>query len=297
MKFIIIGAISLLYKTFALISVLSAGPAAAQTGLLVVAHGADSEWNAQVRQTVEQLRWEGPRAVAFLMGPERDSAGWDAAVLALTEAGAQRIVVAPLMVSSHGSHYRQILHYAGLLAELPAELASHAHHTASSPVPMLVTPALDAAPELSEALATRWAEMAPALRAAPLLLLAHGPNDDGDAERWTSALGTVLARATRTAPPPMSGVALLRDDAPAPVRAAAVAALRDTVIAWAAAFGDSVTVTTALVATGAMTRTRIPADLSGLPVRYTPAGLTPLPVIARWIERVAGAALAQGAMP
>ena len=45
---------------------------------------------------------------------------------------------------------------------------------------------------------------------------------------------------------------------------------------------------TILIAQGQMTRARIPRDLEGLPVRYAPMGLTPLPAIARWIERVAG---------
>jgi hypothetical protein len=64
--------------------------------------------------------------------------------------------------------------------------------------------------------------------------------------------------------------------------------MRDTVTALAARSGDSVTVMTILIAQGQMTRARIPRDLDGLPVRYAPMGLTPLPAIARWIERVAG---------
>jgi hypothetical protein len=92
------------------------------------------------------------------MGEEADSAGWGAAVARLVRDGAREIVVVPLMVSSHGSHYRQIRYYAGELDSLPPELAAHDHHSAHAApgVPMRVTPALDAAPELAEALAGRW---------------------------------------------------------------------------------------------------------------------------------------------
>ena len=121
----------------------------AQQGLLLVAHGAGHEWNARVRETLAQVNWaQGPAGVAFLMGEEADSAGWGAAVARLVRDGAREIVVVPLMVSSHGSHYRQIRYYAGELDSLPPELAAHDHHSAHAApgVPMRVTPALDAAP-------------------------------------------------------------------------------------------------------------------------------------------------------
>ena len=113
----------------------------AQTGLLVVAHGSDSTWNGAVRATVSQVTWQGPVATAFLMGPEAESAGWDAAVRLLVSGGATRIVVVPLLVSSHGAHYRQIQHYAGVLPVMPGALASHDHRenpAARQAVPMVV---------------------------------------------------------------------------------------------------------------------------------------------------------------
>ena len=49
-----------------------------------------------------------------------------------------------------------------------------------------------------------------------------------------------------------------------------------------------------MISAGAITQTQIPADLAELPIRYYPTPLTPLPQIARWIERSAGAAAAPG---
>ena len=268
-------------------------PALSQTGLLIVAHGANAEWNGQVRETVAQVRWAaGPTAVAFLMGPEAESSGWTRGVEQLVAQGARSVVLVPLMVSSHGSHYRQIRFYAGELERLPPELEAHDHGPdAPPPVPIQVTPALDAAPELQEAVATRWSGLEPRLRSAPLVLLGHGPTADPDASRWIAGFETALARVRELGHQQESRPALMRDDAPPPERARAIAQMRDTVTALAARSGDSVTVMTILIAQGQMTRARIPRDLEGLPVRYAPMGLTPLPSIARWIERVADEAM------
>ena len=260
----------------------------AQTGLLVVAHGANTEWNSQVRETVAQVRWEGPTATAFLMGPEATTAGWNQAVSALVANGARSIVVVPLLVSSHGSHFRQIRYYAGEIDSLPVALASHDHGAREPPpVPMVVTTALDAAPEMLDALVERWRGLDAERRDAPLLLLGHGPETSEDAQRWIEAFGTALARLSAAGHTAEGRAALLRDDAMPDVRAESIRQMRDTVSALAARSGDSVTVMTVLVSQGGMQRVTIPRDLEGLPVRYAPVSLTPLPAIARWIERVA----------
>jgi sirohydrochlorin ferrochelatase len=84
-------------------------------------------------------------------------------------------------------------------------------------------------------------------------------------------------------------VGLLRDDAPAPVRAAAVSAMRDTIQAMAARSRDSVVVIPVLISSGGINRVTIPRDLKDLPIRYHPVALAGHDEIARWIERVAGA--------
>ncbi|HXE57913.1 MAG TPA: CbiX/SirB N-terminal domain-containing protein [Gemmatimonadales bacterium] len=268
--------------------------ARAQTGLLVVAHGANREWNDRVRETVATVRWErGPVALAFLMGAEKDSAGWDAGVRSLVARGARSVVVVPLMVSSFGSHYQQIRFYAGERPDLPPELAGHDHggHHGAPAVPMRVTAALDAAPELAEALLVRWRELEPRDRSRPILLVAHGPNDAGDAERWIRNL-TAASEDLRRAARAELRVGLLRDDAPPAVRAAAVAAMRDTVLALAARARDSVVALPVMISSGSITRAKIPNDLAGLPLRYRPIPLAPQPALARWIESSAAAAAA-----
>lgn len=271
---------------------LGARSAPAQTGLLVVSHGANAEWNGLIRQTMAQVRWNGPTASAFLMGHEATSSGWNQAVAALVAKGARSIVVVPLMVSSHGSHYRQVQFYAGVIASLPAELADHNHgEYEAPPVTMTVTPALDAAPEMLDALVERWRGLDAPRRNAPLMLLGHGPQDPGDAERWFAAFQRGLDQLKAAGHAAEGRSALLRDDAAPEVRAASIRAMRDTVTALAARANDSVTVMTVLISQGGMQRTTIPKDLEGLPVRYAPVSLTPLPAIAQWIERVGAEAV------
>ncbi len=282
-----------LIATVTLLAASTSGVAAGQTaGLLVVAHGADAGWNDLVRRTVAQVAWTGPVATAFLMGPEAESAGWDAGVRALAAQGASAIVVVPLMVSSHGSHYRQVRYYAGELDRLPPELAGHDHHHGHrDDVTMVVTRALDGAPEMAPALL----ETEPALAAAPsptapLFLVGHGPSGEDDLAAWERDFERVAVALAEAGGWGEVRHGQVRDDAAPDVRAAAVRALRDTVAALAARGGDSVTVVTILVSRGALDRSKLPADLAGLPMRYRPTSLAPASALARWIERAALAA-------
>lgn len=263
-----------------------AEPAYAQgsTGLLVVAHGANAAWNLQVRETVARVDWRGPVTVAFLMGEEADTSGWDAGVRELAKQGAQRIVAVPLMVSSHGGHYRQIRYLAGEIPDWPAELSHQHGPRLEPPVPIRVTAALDGAPELGQVLRDRWRGLAGVDRRRSLVLVAHGPSTDDEAALWVRDL-ELAARDLGS--DVQVRIGLLRDDAPPPVRAAAIALIRETVNGLATAAGDSVAVLPVLISSGSINRVTIPKDLFALPIRYTAISLTPHHALARWIERVA----------
>lgn len=269
-----------------------AAPVAAKTGLLVVAHGASPKWNEGVRATAAQVKWNGPVSVAFLMGEENVTAGWDTGVAELIRRGARSIVVVPLMVSTYGSHYRQVQYYAGELAELPADLEGHVHGaTPGATVPVKVTGALDDAAELGQALLERWLTLPTADRKRPLMLIAHGPSSDAEAALWIRNLDAAVDVLRREGAIPV-GIGLLRDDAKPDVRKAAVDSARATVLALRSASADTVTVMPVLISSGRLATVTIPGDLAGLPIHYVPAALTPSPAIARWIERVALAKLA-----
>lgn len=254
------------------------------TGILVVAHGANPGWNQKVREIVAQVRWSGPVEVAFLMGAEADSSGWNAGIGRLVRRGAADIIAVPLMVSSHGGHYRQIRYYAGEVDVWPADLGHDHGPRVRPPVPVRVTPALDGAAELGRVLRDRWSTLTMTDRSRPLLLVAHGPSTDEEAELWVRD----LARAAREigADVPVE-IGLLRDDAAPPVRVAAIERIHAQVRAMAPAPGDSVAVLSVLVSSGRINAVTIPKDLAGLPVSYTSAALAPHAELARWIERMA----------
>lgn len=282
----------LIFRRLLLLACLIPSLLAAQgrQALVVVAHGADSAWNNRVRAVVEAVQWQGPVELAFLMGPEAVTASWDSAIDRVNRAAVDSVVVVPLMVSSHGAHTRQIEYYAGLLAELPPELAGHVHGGGPSRphVPIRVTGALDAAPELGVILLDRWREQSAADRARPVVLVAHGPTTDADARQWERALLSATQPLQQELGALPLRVGLIRDDAPPAIRAAAVASIHDTIAALAATHSDSVLVMTVLVSTSGINRVRVPADLSGAPMRYAGVVLAPHPALSRWIERVAG---------
>lgn len=266
----------------------------AQTGLLVVAHGGGAQWNARVRQTVTQVRWpHGPVALAFLMGEEAHSAGWDTGVDSLLVRGAKAIVVVPLLVSSHGAHFREIEYYAGR-----GDTAAHGDHAVRHrppPVPTAVAGALDAAVEVGRILAERWRGLDSADRRRPILLVAHGPSDDAEAAQWIADLTRAAAPLGEAGHGAPLRVGLLRDDAAPPVRAAAVAALRDSVSALTGRGADSVVVFPVLISSGPIDQVKIPQDLEGLPIRYIPVPLAPSVELAGWIVRAAASAVSRGA--
>jgi sirohydrochlorin cobaltochelatase len=276
---------------------LLAAPSPAQTqhtGLLIVAHGATPAWNARVRETVAQVKWErGPVAVAFLMGEEGDTAGWSAGVKSLIARGATDAIVVPLMISTFGDHVRQIEYYAGLRAKVPAGLADHDHRdpAMTTSIPMKVTGGIDAAPELGAILLDAWRALSAKDRARPVLLLAHGPQTEDDAAHWSRDLGTVGQVLSAGGLTGEMRIALVRDDAAAEVRAAAIAAARDTIAAMARRTQDSVVVIPVLISTGSLDRLKLPGELAGVPAAMRPAPLAPSPRLARWIERVAADAL------
>ncbi len=265
------------------------------TGLLIVAHGSDSTWNSAVHRVVEQVKWAGPVRVAFVMGAEASSHSWDAGLSGLEAAGVKRVVIVPFMVSSHGGHVHDIERWAGV-RESQGDVGEHAmvghagHHSMRSPrVPVVVTAAIDDAAELGIILSERWSALPAQDRARPLVLVAHGPNDEDDAARWVHDIRTATAPLQAALGSRPLQVGLLRDDAPAEVRATSIRALRDSIVRLAG--NDSVTVMTVLISTGSINRVTVPTDLRGMPMRYVGAALAPHPALARWVERTASEAL------
>jgi sirohydrochlorin cobaltochelatase len=295
------NALVLRATTTASLALAAAAPAAlpaqpaSRVGVVVVAHGGDSVWNAHVRQTAAAARVGAPVEVSFLMGPGASTARFQDAVARLQARGAAEIVVVPMLVSSHSGHYDQIRWLAGDSVALDAQMLHHLHMAGITrptvAVPMRVTPAMDASPQVARALADRALAIAPAPRGRALLIVGHGPNSAEDYAAWMENLRPV-ADSVRA----MTGfrdvrVELVRDDAPAPVRAEAVRRVRELIELQHLATGQDVVVVPVLVSKGSVSRDKVPADIRGTRSTYAGEPLAPHPAMARWIEaRVAEAA-------
>lgn len=267
-----------------------ASPAAAQArvGTLILAHGGDKGWNDQVRAVASEVRTGGPVEVSFLMGPEAPQHRFQDAAKRLADAGAAEIVVVPLLVSSHSGHYEQIRWLAGETEALEEVMQHHLHmagiERADVRVPIHVSRAIDDSPEVARVLAERALALQPRPAGRALYLMGHGPNDDEAYEQWMRNLRPVADSVRAATGFAQVGVGLVRDDAPAEVRAAAVAKVRAEIQAQHAATGQPVVVVPVLISRGSVSEVKFRRDLEGLPVVYSGEPLLPHPGLSRWIE-------------
>ena len=292
----------------ALLPLLSAAPAAAQTarpvGTIIVAHGGGPEWNEQVVKVASGVRTGGPVAVSFLMGPGAKTTRFQDVVRELEAKGVGEIVVVPLLVSSHSGHYDQIRWLAGDSVELGKTMMHHLQMAGierpATALPMRVTRAIDDSPEVARVLAERALAITPAPAGRALFIVGHGPNSAEDAAAWMANLRPIADTVRALTGFRDVRVGLVRDDAPPPVRAEAVRAVRELIQLQHLATGDTVTVVPVLVSRGTVSQVKIPADLAGLPMKYTADALLPHPGLARWVEarvREGGASVARGSAP
>jgi sirohydrochlorin ferrochelatase len=271
-------------------SFLVAGAAAGQhVGTLVVAHGGDSVWNAAVFAQAREIRTGGPVRVALLMGPDAPAHRFQNAVDTLLASGASTIVVVPLLISSYGGHYEQIRYLVGATDSLIPSMREHLTMAGierpRAAVPLVLTRSLDDAPELEQILVDRASELASTPSRQALFLIGHGPNSEEDEAAWMANLRPMAERVRRRTGFRDARTGLVRDDAPAPVRAEAVRKIRDLISLQAQLTGRPVVVVPLLIAGGVVSDTKVPTDLDGLPVIYRGAALAPHPQLARWVER------------
>ena len=266
-------------------------PLAAQqgpVGTLVIAHGGGPAWDEQVITTAARAETGGPVEVSFLMGSGAPQHRFQDAARKLVAAGAREIVVVPLLVSSHSGHYDQIRYLAGEPVTLDSTMMHHLHMSgierASVNVPIRLAPALDASPEVAAVLAERARALATDPATQALMILGHGPNAAEDNAMWMKNLRPVAERVRELTGFRDVKIGLVRDDAPAEVRAEAVRGVRETIELQHLATGKPVVVVPVLISTGSVSREKFPRDLQGLPVVYQGDALLPHPGMADYVE-------------
>ncbi len=272
---------------------------AGSVGTLVVAHGGGPDWNAQVASVAELVETGGPVEVSFLMGPGAGERPFQVAAARLVEAGAQRIVVVPLLVSSHSGHFEQVRYLVGetdaLSAEMRRHLAMGGIERPEEVVPLVLAGGMDDAPEIARALADRALALAAAPAEQALFVVGHGPNSPERWAAWMRNMRVLADSVTAWSDFRDVKVGLVRDDAPEAVRQEAVRQMRDVIALQYGLTGRPVVVVPLVVARGRITREKLPADLAGLPIVYSGEALLAHPQVARWIEsRVREGVLALG---
>lgn len=267
----------------------SAAAADASVGTIVVAHGGSDDWNAPVLQIAEQAATGGPVEVSFLMGDAAPEYRFQDAAARLVERGATRIVVVPLLASSHSGHYDQIRYLAGEIDDVSETMMHHLHMAGIErpdvQVPIRLTRALDASMEIATILSERALDLATDPGEQALFIVGHGPNSAEDHAGWMDNLRPVADSVAQRTGFRDVKLGLLRDDAPAPVRAEAVRGIREVIALQHQLTGRDVVVVPILISKGFVSTRKLPADLEGLPVAYDAEGLLPHPALASWIAR------------
>lgn len=257
-------------------------------GTILIAHGGGPAWDAQVVKIAELANTGGPIEVSFLMGPGAVDHRFQDAARRLEEKGVGRIVVVPMLMSSHSSHFEQIRYLVGETDELSEVMHHHLGmagiERADVAVPIALSKAIDDSPEAADVLAERALALAENPADQALFLMGHGPNSAEDAAEWMRNLRPVADRVKETTGFRNVMVGLVRDDAPEQVRAEAVASIRATIELQHLVTGKPVVVVPVLISTGQVSREKFPADIAGLPVVYNGDALLPHPGLARWLE-------------
>ncbi len=165
-------------------------------GILLMAHGGSPEWNGEVLAAVDLLQDQYPIEVAFGMA---NAATIQEAVRMLETQGIRRIGVIRLFISGE-SWYQRTEKILGLRAGAPPrpEPVSHAggvgygsdnHSMAfwriqTESAFKLTTQGLAEAEGMGIVLADRARALSDNPRWEDILILAHGPEDDSENERW-----------------------------------------------------------------------------------------------------------------
>ncbi len=308
-----------LLMVLAVVAVTCGTAAANERGILLLAHGGNEQWNAQVTTIAAEVDRTMPTEVAFGMATRANIQG---AVDRLQARGVNEIVAVPLFVSSWSSVITSTEYLLGQRDEAPKELAlfakmnhggahggngdgasahGSAHGSASehgnatvdptspikSPVPIRMTKAMNDHPIVADILADRARSVSTDPAAEAVVIVAHGPVADAENQHWLADMASLAGRVGQTARFAGVDYLTLRDDAPKPVRDTATAELR-RIVSRHLDSGRRVLVVPLLVSFGGIEK-GLRERLEGLSYAMPSAALVPDDRIVTWVlERAKG---------
>lgn len=219
-------------------------PKSGKPGILILAHGGNSDWNNEVSKLAQATDKAYPTEVAFGMATKGDI---EAAIHRLIRRGVGEIVAVPLFVSPHSSVVTSTQYLLGVISEAPADLAifarmSHGHgggaHAAHSsdptkpidlPVPIRMTGALGRHPLVAQILLARARTISQKPSEETVVLVAHGPVPEEENKKWLADMAALAEQMKRSSLFRDIRYLTVRDDAPAPIRDQATAELRQLI--------------------------------------------------------------------
>lgn len=272
--------------------------ASAKKGLLVMAHGGTEEWNAAVEAAVAPLRGRWEVEVCYGMAV---ASALEASMKRLEARGVGDVAVVRLFVS--GDSWREETEYIlGLRAELPAEKVKahaamphhgpgHSGHKMEAPRPIshgarvaMSRDGIGDSPLIDPILVDRIEGLSKEPARETVLVIAHGPGDDAENERWIARMKERLEPLRARAHFRRIEVATLREDWPEK-RAAAERRIR-SIVEEGSAGGRVIVVPFRIAGFGPYREV-----LKGLTYVSDGAGFLPHANVTRWIEQTAEALL------
>jgi len=246
-------------------------------GVLILAHGYRDAGDAVFRQRLEQVSTEYPTALGLGMAMTM-SGHLQYAVDDLQAAGAETIVVVPVVSGNHNSLMRQWNYIFGRSDEpaytaVPRVTADAELRFASPPEdhPLIRQILLDHAAEISTDPDKEF-----------VLVAAHGPESAEDNEKTLAMLNDFAEHLKEEGGFAAAGVASLQDDAPHDVRQQNVLQMRETV-KQAQADGYRVLVVTNLIG-ARVVQSELRRGLRGLDYTFNAKGIAQHDNFILWID-------------
>jgi sirohydrochlorin cobaltochelatase len=256
-------------------------------GIMVMAHGGGKQWDQDVVAALAPLKEGHDLEVAFGMA---DAETLQDAVTRLERRGAKRIAVVRLFISGE-SFLKETEQVLGLQAGAPQRAPQAADHVGHQGHHMefwriatdasfaLSQEGLVEAPEMGNVLLERARTLSRAPAQEDVLILAHGPGDDAENERWLAQLDARADVVRRALPFRRVQVETLREDWPEK-RAEAEQRIREFVSRASRENGRALVVPFRVQGFGPYAKV-----LEGLEYASDGRGLIPDPEVTRWVAR------------
>jgi hypothetical protein len=296
--------------SFAIAAVAAGAGERPRQGVLVMAHGGDEDWNRDVEAVAAPLRSNFPTEIAFGMAVP---SAIEEAVTRLEEQGVRDIAVVRMFVS--GESFLPATEYIFGLRDTPPAAAhgqpdhdaghehgdhgdAHGGHSMEPPrriqsrsTFVLSRDGVGRSPLIDDILMERVRALSDNPRSESVLILAHGPGDDAENERWIEAMERRVEKIRRAAPFREVRCETLREDWPEK-RATAEQKIRSFVEQANREGGRCLVIPFRVAGFGPYREV-----LEGLSYTSDGRGFCPHPLMTAWLEQTARQCFAQEPTP